>query len=123
MKKVSTLYAAALIASLVVASFSFAQMETKMEPNGTKAEHMRGDMSSLMNDMSAMMTNAAGMIKDMAPGKMKKMSVLMKGLSKEMMNMSHMMGSGKVTDRELEKMHVRISKMQKMMSEMERKKE
>ena len=122
MKTVVTV-CAAIMATLVIVSFSFAQMDMKMEHKGTMgSEHMMGDMSSLTNDMSGMMTQMTGMMKDMNTEKMKKMSGLMKDMSQEMMNMSNMMGSGKKTDREMEKMHVRISKLQKMLSDMEMKK-
>lgn len=83
---------------------------------------MMGDMSSLMHDMSGMMMNMTGMMKNLSPEKMEKMSVLLKHLAKEMMNMSDMMGSGMMSDRELEKMRVRMAKIQKMLSEMEIKK-
>lgn len=119
----ATVLVAAIAATLVITSFSSAQMDTKMGPKGATAnEHMMGDMSSLMNDMSGMMMRMTGMMKDMNPGKKKKMADLMKGLSKEMMNMSNMMGSGMMSDREIEKMRVRLAKMEKMMSEMDAKK-
>ncbi len=119
-------YAAALstavIATLVIASFSFAQRDRMMEQKGpTAVDHLMGDMSSQMNDLSGMITQIAGMMKDRNPEKMKKMSVLMKDLSNEMMNMSNMMGRG-MTDREMEKMHVRMLKVQKALTEMEMKK-
>ncbi len=87
-------------------------MDTRVDPQGTtSAEPMMGDM----------MMNMTGMMKDLSLGKMEKMSVT-KHLAKEMMNMSGVMGSGMMSDRELEKMHVRMAKIQKKMSEMEIKK-
>jgi hypothetical protein len=41
----------------------------------------------------------------------------MKGLPKEMVNLPNMIANGKMTDREIEKMHFGKSKMQKMISD------
>ena len=121
MKKATTVFAA-ILTTLVMVSFLFAQVDTKTPPTGsTGGDHLMGDMSSLMSDMSGMMKTLSGMMKDMNPEKRKRMTVMIKDLSKEMKNMSDMIGRG-MTDREIEMMHVRMSKIQKVMSEMETKK-
>ena len=108
---------AAIAVSLVIASLCFAQTKDKTGQTG-KTVDMTSDMSSIMNDMSGMMAKMAAMTKNANPENRKKMSGVMLNLSKEMANLSDMMGSGKMTDRALEKMHVRLMKTGRMLSEM-----
>jgi hypothetical protein len=52
---------------------------------------------------------------------MKEMSGLVKELSGEMANLSHLLSTGKITDRELEKMQVRVMKTQRRLLQLESK--
>ena len=116
MKK-AVLIAAAVAAVLVIASPGFAEVKDEM----SQAD-MKSDISFLMNDMSGMMARIAAISKDMGPENRKQMSVVMKDLSKEMTNMSNMLGRGIIADKELKRMHVRLMKTERMLSEMEIKK-
>ena len=112
---------AAVAASLVIASLCFAQVTEKTSQTEKTAD-MTSDMSSLMNEISGMMAKMAAMANDVNPENRKMMSGVMLNLSREMTNMSGMLRSGKMTDRELEKMHVRLMKTQRIVSELEMKK-
>jgi hypothetical protein len=121
MKKVATLLAAVAV-SLLLTSLCFAQAEGKVGQKATiGSDHLKADMSALMNDMSAMMAKMSGMMKDMNPDKMKMMAGPMKEMSTEMLQMSDMLNKGMISDRVLEKMYVRMMKAKQRLSDIEKK--
>jgi len=109
--------------SLIVASVCSAQTEGTA---GSKAmmshDHQVSDLSSLMTDMSDMISKMAGMLKTANPAQMKTLSGMLKDLSKEMINMSHLMDGNMISDRQFEMMRVRLMKTQRKMAEIETKK-
>ncbi len=129
-----TSFGLGFVAFLLCSSFAFAQMGggmkegqksgmghgKMMEQNGMM-EHgqMMGDMMDMSNQMSQMMGKISGMMKDMPNGNMNMMSGVMKDLSHQMMDMSTAMGSGKVSAKEMKKMHDGIMEIQKNLSRME----
>ena len=121
MKKTLTIVAAIAV-SLAMASPGFAQMkETAGQAvQSDRAADIKSDMSALLTDMSGMLAQMATMAKDVSPRNRKKLSGVMHSLSLEMANMSGMMGSGSVSDRALEKTRVRLMKIQRVLTEMQR---
>jgi hypothetical protein len=122
------------IAFLVCGSFAFAQMgggmkegqksgahHAQMMEQGGMMEHgqMMGDMMDMSNQMSEMMGKMSGMMKDMPKGNRKMMSGVLKDISHQMMDMSTVMGSGKVSAKKMKKMHDRMMEIQKRMSGMD----
>jgi ElaB/YqjD/DUF883 family membrane-anchored ribosome-binding protein len=124
MKQTGTLTAAVVFfALLAIGSPSFAQtMQQPEQMNAAAADHLMNDLSSLMGEMTGMMTRMTELTKEKSPEIMKELSGLMNGLSKEMMNLSTMLSSGNMPDRAMEKMHVRLSKMQARLAVLETKK-
>ena len=121
MKRVNMMLTVVVI-SLTIGSASFAQSANQAGHTAVMdSGHQTSDLTSLMNDMSGMMGKMAGMVDTSDPAKMKKLSGLVKELSKEMANMSQLLSRGAASDRELEKMHVRLMKMQRMLPEMGKK--
>jgi hypothetical protein len=78
-----------------------------------------GDMMGMSNQMSEMMSKVSTMMKDMPQGNMNMMSGVMKDMSHQMMDMSTAMGSGKVSAKEMKKMHDGMMEIQKHLSRME----
>lgn len=94
---------------------------SQMSKQGDMMEHgqMMGGMMGMSNQMSAMMGKMSSMMKDMPPEKTKGMSGVMKDMSHQMLEMSTVMESGKVSAEEMKKMQARMMEIQKETSGMD----
>jgi hypothetical protein len=123
-----------LIVILLSSSFVFAQMSggrmegqkgdtqrDQMREHGGMMERgqMMGDMIGMSNQMSETMGRMSGMMKHMRPGIGNMMSDVMKDMSHQMMEMSEVIGSGRVSVKDMKQMQQRMMEIQKRMSEME----
>ena len=126
MKK--TITGIGLLVLLLSGSFVLAQMGGGMMEGQNKRmqqeqmmEHgqMMSGMMGMSNQMSEMMSKVSTMMKDMPQGNMNMMSGVMKDMSHQMMDMSTAMGSGKVSAKEMKKMHDGMMEIQKHLSRME----
>ena len=129
-----------LIVLLLGNSFVFAQMSggrmegqkgdtqhDQMMEHGERTEHggmmergqMMRDMIGMSNQMSETMGRMSGMMKHMRPGNINMMSDVMKDVSHQMMEMSEVIGSGRVSTKDMKQMQHRMMEIQKRMSEME----
>ena len=123
-----------LIALLLGNSFVFAQMsggrmegqkgdtqrDQMMERGGMMERgQMTSDMIGMSNQISETMGRMSGLMKHMRPGNINMMSDVMKDMSHQMMEMSEVIGSGRVSVKDMKQMHQRMMEIQKRMSEME----
>ena len=123
-----------LIALLLGSSFVFAQMsggrmegqkgdtqrDQMMERGGMMERgQMTSDMIGMSNQISETMGRMSGLMKHMRPGNINMMSDVMKDMSHQMMEMSEVIGSGRVSVKDMKQMHQRMMEIQKRMSEME----
>ncbi len=123
-----------LILFLLGSSSVFAQMgggmmenqkgemnQGQMMEQGGMMEHgqMMNDMMGMSNQMSEFMGSMSTMMKDMPAGNMKIMSSVMRDMSQQLMEMSKVMGRGKVSPKDMKKMQDRMTAIQKKMSGME----
>ena len=123
-----------LIALLLCSSFVFAQMsggrmegqkgdtqrDQMMERGGMMERgQMTSDMIGMSNQISETMGRMSGLMKHMRPGNINMMSDVMKDMSHQMMEMSEVIGSGRVSVKDMKQMHQRMMEIQKRMSEME----
>ncbi|MGA8042351.1 MAG: hypothetical protein WCA37_06055 [Terracidiphilus sp.] len=94
---------------------------SQMSKQRDMMEHgqMMGGMMGMSNQMSAMMGKMSSMMKDMPPEKTKGMSGVMKDMSHQMLEMSTVMESGKVSAEEMKKMQARMMEIQKETSGMD----
>jgi hypothetical protein len=129
-----TLFIGCIVVTLFIAAYSFAQTGGGMPggqqgqaggvEKGPMMEHsqMMNGMINMSNRMSAMMGKMSGTMKDMPADRMKQMSPLMKDMSQHMMEMARIMEKGKVPENVMKNLHERMNRMEKMMSDMEKKK-
>lgn len=123
-----------LIALFLGSSFVFAQMsggrmegqkgdtqrDQMMERGGMMERgQMTSDMIGMSNQISETMGRMSGLMKHMRPGNINMMSDVMKDMSHQMMEMSEVIGSGRVSVKDMKQMHQRMMEIQKRMSEME----
>jgi len=125
----------AVLMAVLMSSVSFAQMGgmtggPKGEPGGMgmmqqkgrmSGGMMAGDMTALMGKMSEMMGKTSDMIKEMPPEKMKRMTPLLRDMAHQMLEMSRIMDRGFTTESEMKRLHDRVGRMRKLMSELEKK--
>ena len=115
-----------LLSLVVFASYSFGQTmpggmtnQPGMMGRGMMERgQMMGDMMGMAHQMSGMMEQMSGMMKTTPASRTKAMSGIMRDMSYQMLEMSKVMHRGHASAKEMERLHYRMNRLQKRMSEM-----